>query len=231
VTYSVVARCADTGMFGIAIATAVPAVGSMCPHVASGVGAVVTQAWTNPFLGLDGLELLANGYSAEQALVKLVEGDPGRSLRQLAVVDHHGTVAAHSGSECSPYFGHLLGDGYSVQGNLLTGEETLTAMAEQMDRPHGSDLPQRLLDALHAGQLAGGDRRGRRSAAIKVYGAEDYPYMDLRVDDHAQPVEELLRLGGIWRRQILPLLEAMPTRANPLGLRPPAVGDPDLPAS
>lgn len=214
-TFSIVARCPDTGMLGVAIATAVPAVGSVCPFVAAGVGAVVTQSWTNPYLGLDGLDLLEAGLSAEQTLVELVAGDPGRDLRQLGIVDSRGGSVAYSGIKCADHYGHRTGPGFSVQGNMLTDEQVIDAMADSFVSATDVDFPQRLMAALQAGERAGGDRRGRQSAAVKVYAQERYPYMELRVDDHVDPVDELLRIGDVWRAQILPSLTMMPTREQP----------------
>ncbi len=214
-TFSIAARCPDTGMLGVAIATAVPAVGSVCPFVASGVGAVVTQSWTNPYLGLDGLDLLEAGLAAEQTLAELIAADSGRDLRQLGIVDARGGSAAYSGTKCADHYGHRTGPGYSVQGNMLTDEQVLDAMADSFVGAADVDFPQRLIAALQAGERAGGDRRGRQSAAIKVYARERYPYMDLRVDDHFDPVEELLRIGDVWRAQILPSLDMMPRREQP----------------
>lgn len=214
-TFSIAARCPDTGMLGVAVATAVPAVGAVCPFVTAGVGAVVTQSWTDPYLGLDGLVLLEAGRTADQTLAELIAADPGRDLRQLGVVDARGESAAYSGAKCADHYGHRAERGYCVQGNMLAGKQVLDAMADSFVGAADLDFPQRLMAALRAGERAGGDRRGRQSAAIKVYARERYPYMDLRVDDHPDPVEELLRIGDVWRSQILPSLDKMPTREQP----------------
>lgn len=216
-TFSLAARCARTGMLGVAVSTALPAVGSLCPFVAAKVGAVATQAWVNPYLGIDGLELLRSGHDASAALELLLAPDPGRDLRQLAVVDVQGGAVAFTGSDCTEWAGHLTGPGFAVQGNMLTGGNVLDAMAADFEQTTHQDLPERLVAALEAGQRVGGDKRGRQSAAVRVFWNEDYPYVDLRVDEHAQPVTELRRVWEVARRQLLPFITRMATRHNPLG--------------
>jgi uncharacterized Ntn-hydrolase superfamily protein len=204
-------------MTGVAVSTAVPAVGAICCFGAPGVGAVATQSWANPYLGIDGVELLRSGLSAEQVVERLIGADPGRDMRQLGVVDAQGNSAAHSGASCTDWFGHVTGPGYSIQGNMLTGGETVQAMQESFESTASLDLPERLVRALEAGQAVGGDKRGRQSAAVKVYWREEYPYLDLRVDEHAQPVAELRRVLEVARRQLIPFIEMMPTREDPIG--------------
>ena len=216
-TFSIAARCKRTGRLGVAVATAVPAVGALCPHVRAGVGAICTQSWTNPYLGIDGLGLLADGRSAAEALEVVLAGDPGRASRQVGIVDHHGASAAWSGEECTPWFGHHSGTDFAVQGNMLMGEATLNAMTDTFACTEPLDLPERLLLVLEAAQAAGGDKRGHQSAAVKVVHQEEYPYLDLRVDEHHHPVAELRRVFEIARRQYLPFIVGMPTRSNPLG--------------
>jgi uncharacterized Ntn-hydrolase superfamily protein len=223
-TFSIAARCARTGMFGVAVSTAVPGVGGICPFVKAGVGAVSTQSWVNPYLGIDGIALLADGASAEAALERLIADDPGRDVRQLGLVDKDGGSAAWSGKDCTPWFGHLTGRDYAVQGNMLVGEPTIRAMAEAFERGNALELPERLLVVLEAGQAAGGDKRGRQSAALKVMWREEYPYVDLRVDEHRHPVAELRRVFEVARQQYLPFIVGMPTRGNPLGNLPDEVG-------
>ncbi|MGH8544569.1 MAG: DUF1028 domain-containing protein, partial [Gammaproteobacteria bacterium] len=193
-TFSIAARCARTGMVGVAVSTAVPGVGGICPFVRAGVGAVSTQSWVNPYLGIDGIGLLAEGLGAQAALDRLIADDPGRDVRQVGIVDRNGESAAWSGKDCTPWFGHITGPDYAVQGNMLVGEPTIQAMAAAFERAAGLDLPERLLVVLEAGQAAGGDKRGRQSAAIKVMLREEYPYLDLRVDEHRHPVAELRRV-------------------------------------
>jgi len=216
-TFSIAARCSRTGMFGVAVSTAVPGVGSLCPFAKAGVGAIATQSWVNPYLGIDGLRLLEDGLSAAQTLERLLANDPGRNVRQIGLVDKHGESAAWSGSECVPWFGHITGSDFAVQGNMLVGEVTVRAMADAFQRAENLDLPERLLVALEAGQAAGGDKRGRQSAALRVMHTEEYPYCDLRVDEHRHPVAELRRIYEVARHQLLPFVGGLPTRQNPLG--------------
>ncbi len=219
-TFSVAARCKRTGMFGVAVSTRVPAVGMLCPFVMARVGAIASQARVNPYLGIDGLKLLAQGWSAQSALDKLLIDDPMRESRQLAIIDNQGRVAAYTGPQCNEWAGHHCGDGYSVRGNILVGKETIDAMAQTFEQNETDDLPERLLKVLEAGQAAGGDRRGRQSAALKVYDTEEYAYADLRVDEHADPVAELRRVFTIASQSLLPYIKVggMPTRANPAGI-------------
>ena len=216
-TFSIAARCARSGMLGVAVSTAVPGVGGICPFVRAGVGAVSTQSWVNPYLGIDGLTLMGEGLSAPAALDRLLAGDPGRDVRQLGLVDKSGGSAAWSGPNCTPWFGQITGRDFAVQGNMLVGEPTIAAMAEAFEQAAALDLTERLLVVLEAGQAAGGDKRGRQSAALRVFHTEEYPYLDLRVDEHRHPVAELRRVYEVARHQLLPFMRGMPTRANPLG--------------
>jgi len=223
-TFSIAACCAHTGMVGVAVSTAVPAVGAICPFVKAGVGAVSTQSWVNPYLGIDGIRLLEDGMSAKAALDKLIEGDPGRDVRQLGIVDRTGESASWSGKDCTSWFGHVTGSNYAIQGNMLVGEATIQAMARAFEQATSLDLPERLLVVLEAGQAAGGDKRGRQSATIKVMHKEEYPYLDLRVDEHRHPIAELRRVFEVARYQLLPFIEGMPTRERPEGNLPDEIG-------
>jgi uncharacterized Ntn-hydrolase superfamily protein len=222
-TFSIAARCERTGMLGVAVSTAVPGVGGICPFIAPGAGAVSTQSWVNPYLGIDGVRLMAGGMGAKAALKKLTAEDPGRDVRQVGLVDKSGQSAAWTGKGCVPWCGHVTGRNFAVQGNMLVGEETVTAMATAFERAAGLTLPERLIVVLEAGQAAGGDKRGRQSAALKVYYKEEFPYLDLRVDEHRHPVAELRRVFEVARHQLLPFVDGMPTRQNPLGDLPEAV--------
>jgi uncharacterized Ntn-hydrolase superfamily protein len=224
-TFSIAARCSRTGMLGVAVSTAVPAVGAVCPFIRPGVGAISTQSWVNPYLGIDGIRLLGEGLDAQAALDRLMADDPGRDVRQIGIVDAKGGSASWSGKDCTTWFGHRTGPDYAVQGNMLVGEPTILAMAEAFERGAGLMLAERLLAALEAGQAAGGDKRGRQSAAVKVYFKEEYPYVDLRADEHPQPVAELRRIFEVARHQLLPFVDGMPTRDNPLGDLPKEVAD------
>jgi uncharacterized Ntn-hydrolase superfamily protein len=232
-TFSMAARCPRSGMLGVAVSTAVPGVGAICPWVEAEVGAIATQSWVNPYLGIDGLAYLRGGMSAATTLNMLLAEDPGRDVRQIGIVDSHGNAAAHTGSECVTWAGHILGDGFCVQGNMLVGADTISAMASSARESGALDLPERLMLALEAAQTAGGDKRGKQSAGIRIFAKEAYPWLDLRVDEHRHPVAELRRVLEVARRQLMPFIAGMPTRANPLGdlqpettrmlLRPPAL--------
>ncbi len=195
-TFSIVARDPDQGLLGVAVSTAVPCVGGAVPHVRAGVGAIATQANTNIRLGIDGLRLLEFGLSPEAALKSLLEEDPEAAVRQVAGIDSRGRIFGYSGDQCVDWFGDRTGDNYSVQGNMLVGKETIDAMAESFERSTGH-LAFRLLEALEAGQAAGGDKRGRESAALVVapLGPDPWAKIDVRVDLHPDPVAELRRIG------------------------------------
>jgi uncharacterized Ntn-hydrolase superfamily protein len=216
-TFSIAARCPRTGMFGVAVSTAVPGAGPLVTFARSGVGAVATQSFVNVYLGIDGLKLLEQGLSAKETLDRLIEGDEGRDVRQVGVVDLDGRSAAWSGPSCVSWFGHRTGVNYSAQGNMLAGEETVQDMADAFERLDALDLPERLLVALEAAQAAGGDKRGRQSAALYVVDRDEYPLVDLRVDEHPYPVAELRRIFEIARHQLFPFREQLPDRTNQLG--------------
>ena len=216
-TFSIVARCRRTGELGVAVSTKVPAVGSLCPFVRAGVGAVATQAWVNPYLGPRVLDALASGAAAETALRSVVDAEVDRELRQLGVVDSTGRAAAFTGRDTDPWKGHRTGADHAVQGNMLVGEDTVAAMVDSFAASAEDALAERLLRALEAGQAAGGDRRGRQSAALIVCGEEDYPLVDLRVDEHAEPVAELRRVFEVAKRDLFPFVVALPTKRNPRG--------------
>lgn len=198
-TFSIVAHCQDEGAWGVAVASKFPAVGALVPWARAGVGAVATQAYAKFGFGPVGLRLMGEGMNAEAALGHLLAEDPGAASRQVALVDGNGGVAAHTGADCHAWAGHKPGAGFSVQGNLLAGEAVLDAMANGYRQSQG-ELADRLVAALRAGEYAGGDRRGRQSAAVLVarhnggYGGDNDRYLDLRVDDHEQPVGRLLEL-------------------------------------
>lgn len=213
-TFSIVARCHRTSQLGGAVSTAVPAVGSICPFVQAGVGAITSQSWVNPYLAIDGLELLAAGAAAQDALDRVLAGDDGRGLRQVGVVDAAGRAAAWTGADCTPWCGHRTGPGYAIQGNMLTGGAVVADMEAAFLATAEQDLAERLMQALEAGQAAGGDKRGKQSAALKVFEHEAYPWLDVRVDEHTAPVLGLRRVFGIAMRQLRPFVDAMPTRAG-----------------
>jgi len=219
-TFSIVARCPRTAMLGVAVSTAVPAVGALCPFVLPGVGAVSTQSWVNPYLAIEALDLMRGGATASEALGKVLERDDAAQLRQVGVVDSRGRAAAWTGDGCTPWCGHRTGDGFAVQGNMLVGEDTVLAMARSFESTEPLDLAERMMLALEAGQAAGGDKRGKQSASIKIFGQEEYAWLDLRVDEHPYPVAELRRILCIARLQLLPFVEGMPRRGAPAGALP-----------
>ena len=216
-TFSIAARCPRTGMLGVAVSTAVPAVGGLCAFVAPRIGAVATQSWVNPYLGIDGLALLKGGMPAKAALAKLLADDPGREVRQVGIVDAEGLAAAFTGKECTGWCGDEAGDGFTVQGNMLVSGETVAAMADAARASAALSLPERLMRVLEAGQKAGGDKRGKQSAYIKVHDAEEYPYLAIGVDDHPVPVAELRRVFEVARAQCLPFVTGLSTRQNSVG--------------
>jgi len=217
VTLSMVARCERTGQFGVGAMTAVPAVGKLLAHAAARTGAIATQASVNPYLGLDGLALLRQRLCADDVLVALKRADPRVESRQFAVVDAAGRTASFTGSECIAWAGALEGEGFSVQGNRLAGRAVLEAAAAAFRQHAALPLPERLIEALCAGDAAGGDRHEEESAAVYVVDLEDYPLWDIRVDQNDEPLVELRRLYAVFRERLLPEILRMPTRANPAG--------------
>lgn len=201
-TFSIVARDSATGELGVAVQSRAFSVGGAVPWAAAQVGAIATQASTNESFGPNGLTLLAAGLDARAALDTLLARDPEREHRQLAIMDARGHVAAHTGSSCLDWAGQRTGPGYSCQGNILAGAAVVEAMARAYETTAG-ELARRLLAALFAAQEAGGDKRGQQSAAILVVRpSERYPeyrtrYVDLRVEDHPDPITELIRVYEI----------------------------------
>ena len=216
-TFSIVGRCERTGQLGGAVASAGPGVGPMCLFARAGVGIVTSQSWCNPYLAYDGLDLMEQGLGAEEICEKLLSEDPGCDIRQVGYVDAKGGSAAFTGSQCAEWNGHVTGNNFSSQGNLLVGGETVTAMAEAFQRLEALDLAERLIASLEAGDAAGGDARGRQGAAVLVMYKERYPLVDLRADEHRYPVTELRRIYEVAKYQSLPFVAQMPTRNNPLG--------------
>lgn len=200
-TFSLVGRSANGDEWGVAVASKFLAVGCAVPAAAAGIGAIATQADANVAYKRDGMAQLALGRSAADTIATLLGGDDGREDRQLGVVDRDGRGATHTGARCFAWAGGVAGDGYAIQGNVLEGPEVITAMERAWrESDPGSPLARRLMTALAAGDAAGGDRRGRQSAALLVardgagYGGGDDVAVDLRVDDHPDPVTELSRL-------------------------------------
>jgi uncharacterized Ntn-hydrolase superfamily protein len=216
-TWSIIARDPATGAFGVAVATKFFAVGALCPHAAS-VGALATQALINPTFGPRGLRLLAEGIGAPHVVAALIESDEGRDTRQLHVLDRKGLIAAYTGKGCVDWCGHTIAADHSVAGNMLAGprvvEDTSVAYAANAKL----SFPRRLIAALKAGEAAGGDKRGKQSAALVICGEEEWPMLSLRVDDHADPLPELERLERVSRERYVHFRQFLPTRANPAGV-------------
>jgi uncharacterized Ntn-hydrolase superfamily protein len=203
-TFSIVGRDPATGELGVAVQSKFLSVGSVVPWVSAAVGAIATQSLANTSYGPDGLALLAQGLSAQEVMDRLVKADAGAQQRQVGIVDREGRSSTFTGKECFPWAGGVTGPNFAAQGNILVSEATVAAMAETFQSTEG-DLASRLVAALGAGQTAGGDSRGRQSAALYIakenggYGGQNDRYIDLRVDDHIEPITELQRLLGLWR--------------------------------
>jgi uncharacterized Ntn-hydrolase superfamily protein len=201
-TFSIVARCAKTSALGVCVATAVPAVGSVVPHAEEGVGAIATQAYTEIFYGIKGLQLLKMGFSPQTALETMLKEDKNREVRQVTIIDKDGRTAAFTGKKTIDWKGHLTGKNYAVAGNMLIRSKVIEAMAGTFENSKG-ELAERLMKALEAGQKAGGDKRGKVSAALLVVGErqiETRPFLDLRVDEHQNPVKELRRIYEVYKK-------------------------------
>ena len=217
-TWSIVARDPATGAFGVAVATRFFAVGALCPFADGGIGAGATQALINPLYAFDALRLMGEGFDAQAVLQRLIDADAGRATRQLHVQDAAGRIAAHTGADCVPWCGHVLMSCLSVAGNMLAGPEVLAETARAYEE--GAEMPfaRRLIAALMAGEAAGGDQRGKQSAALRIHTSEPYPALDLRVDDHADPLAELARLEAVSRERYVHFAGYLPTRAVPAGV-------------
>lgn len=217
-TWSIIARDTAGGRIGVAVATCNFAVGARVPHVKTGIGAVCTQALTNPFFGPRGLALLTAGGTAEDVVRMLMMADEGRDHRQVHVMDREGRFAAATGAVCVGWCGHLVREAISVAGNMLAGPDVIRATADAYEAAAELPLPERLVRAMQAGEEAGGDKRGRQSAALIVHDEEDSPMLDIRVDDHADPLAELARLELVSRERAIHARRFGPTRDNPTGL-------------
>jgi uncharacterized Ntn-hydrolase superfamily protein len=217
VTWSLIARDAS-GAFGIAVATKNFAVGCRVPHIESGIGAVATQALSNPFYGVKGIKLLRDGKSAADVVKTLTAADAGREHRQLHVMDATGCTAAHTGKECIDWCGSTAGEGFSVAGNMLAGPAVIAETAKVYAANSALPFPRRLIAALKAGQAVGGDKRGKQSAALLICGEEEWPDLDLRVDDHTDPLGELERLEAVSRERWVHFSKLLPSKRDPVGV-------------
>ena len=219
-TFSILVHCPPTattpGAFGAAVASRFFAVGALCTHAEGRVGALSTQALVNPSYGPEGIALLRAGATAADTVARLVTPDPGRDQRQLHVIDAEGRVAQHTGPGCIAWSGQRHDTNISVAGNMLAGPAVLDAMLEGFATTAGP-LALRLIAALQAGENAGGDKRGRQSAAVRVHTDDPTPDLDIRADDHPDPLAELRRLHRISLVRFAPARALMPGRANRWG--------------
>ena len=216
-TWSIVARD-STGALGVAVASRFFAVGALCSYASSGVGAVATQALVNPHLGPAALAGLAEGDEPARVLADVIAEDAGRDVRQLHLVDARGRAVAYTGSACVGWCGHITGAGFSVAGNMLAGPRVIGDVADAYREHAELDFAERLLLAMEAGEAAGGDKRGKQAAALRIVTTERYPALDLRVDDHPEPLHELRRLLTKSLERFQPFVACLPSRANPSGI-------------
>jgi uncharacterized Ntn-hydrolase superfamily protein len=230
-TWSIIARDSATGQFGIAVATKFFAVGARVPHIAPGIGGVATQALVNPYYGIDGVRLLQDGKSPQETIAALLATDEGRESRQLHIMDAQGRIAAHTGKDCVDWCGHLKGDGFSIAGNMLAGPQVLDETARAYRTNVTLPFAQRLIAAMRAGDSAGGDKRGKQSAALLINSGEEWSALDLRADDHADPLAELERLERVSRERWVHFRKFLPTRQNPAGITDRATIDASIAAA
>lgn len=225
-TWSILARDAQ-GNFGVAIASRFFAVGLLCVHTRAGVGAIATQALMNPLYGPAGLDLLAQSARADEGagtgasaavVAALTAADSGQANRQVHVLPAHGPGAAHTGSACIDWCGHQVHEGFSVAGNMLAGPQVVEATVRAYREAAGLPLAERLLHAMVAGEAAGGDKRGKQAAGLRIQGSEAYPALDLRVDDHTDPLTELQRLYQVSLERYQPFVACLPGREQPAGV-------------
>ena len=216
-TWSIVARDAS-GALGVSVASRFFAVGALCPHAHSGVGALSTQALVNPLYGTRGLALLAKGNTPADVIHTLTFADAGREHRQIHIIDAEGNIAAHTGVECIEWCGQISGEGYSVAGNMLAGPQVIEDTAQFYDAARELPFAERLIAAMEAGEAAGGDKRGKQAVALLICTTEAYPTLDLRVDDHEDPLRELNRLYIRSLERFQPVVACLPSRARPAGI-------------
>ncbi|MBR1220228.1 DUF1028 domain-containing protein [Bradyrhizobium sp. U87765 SZCCT0131] len=216
-TWSIIARDHATGHLAIAGATRFFAVGARVPFIASGVGAIATQALLNSFYGVEGLALLRQGLAPAEVVAQLTASDGGRDYRQLHMIDATGRMAAHTGAACVGWCGHCTAEGFSIAGNMLAGPEVIDTTAATFAAAAALPLAQRLIAAMRAGEAAGGDRRGRQSAALLLHGDEPWSDLDLRVDDHEDPLAELARLEQVSRERWVHFRRFLPRSGDRVG--------------
>jgi len=199
------------------------AVGALCPAAKSHKGALSSQALMNPHYVRDAIAALDSGTSASDIVARLTSADTGRDVRQFHVVDAAGRVAAHTGAQCIEWCGHVAGEGFSVAGNMLAGPAVVERCARAYEENAALPFAERLIAAMEAGEAAGGDKRGKQAAALLICTTEDYPFLDLRVDDHADPLAELRRLYGVSLERFQPFLSCLANAKSPAGVTDRAV--------
>jgi uncharacterized Ntn-hydrolase superfamily protein len=224
-TWSIIAKDNATGQIGIAVATKFFAVGARVPHIAPEIGAIATQALVNPYYGIDGLKLLREGRAPDDIIETLIAADAGHASRQLHIMDAMGRIAAYTGKDCVDWCGHLKGEGFSIAGNMLASARVLDDTAKAYLANAGLPFARRLIAAMRAGEEAGGDKRGKQSAALLIYGTEEWSDLDLRVDDHTDPLSELARLEAVSRERWVHFRKFLPSRKNPAGITDRAIID------
>jgi uncharacterized Ntn-hydrolase superfamily protein len=217
-TWSLIAHDPKTGMIGIAVSTCAFAVGARVPTIVTGVGAVASQSFVNPYYGPDAIALMRKGASAQDALDAITKADDGRAMRQVHIMDRHHQFAAFTGDGCVDWCGSLIRDHFSVAGNMLAGPQVIEETAHCYENNAGLPFPQRLIEALKAGEAVGGDKRGKQSAALLIHDDQDYAYLDLRVDDHDDPLTELTRLESVSRGRYIHFRKFMPSNTNRAGV-------------
>jgi uncharacterized Ntn-hydrolase superfamily protein len=216
-TFSIVARDPSSGAVGIAVASRFFAVGAMVPYL-SARAAVASQAFVSPLWGIEGLRALDGGHAPEDVLADLVDRDAGATNRQAHMIDMQGRIAQHTGAQCVDWAGHCKADNVSVAGNMLAGPEVIEAMLAAWQSAEDQGFVERLLTAMDAGEAAGGDKRGRQSAALVVHEGQAYPAIDVRADDHSEPLSELRRLLAVSEERFALFRKAMPTEQSFAGM-------------
>ncbi|WP_137700762.1 DUF1028 domain-containing protein [Marimonas lutisalis] len=216
-TFSIVARDPDSGAIGIAVASRFFAVGAMVPNV-SAHAAVASQAFVNPLWGLEGLRRLDGGEAPADILADLVARDKGQANRQAHMIAPDGQIAQHTGADCVDWAGHCMAENVSIAGNMLAGPQVIEAMMDAWQAAGNLNMVERLLAAMDAGEAAGGDKRGRQSAALVLHEGQPYPALDIRADDHAEPLTELRRLLAVSQERFALFSKAMPTVENFSGM-------------
>ena len=208
-TFTITARCENTGMFGIAICTAIPCVGAFTNYFKPEVGAIAVTGLVDPYIGFSGIKMMSEGMTASEVKENLLKDRTDLSKRQFAIVDKHGNTEAFTSSDCSDHKSQVCKKNFVVTANMMVDETTVNNMVLSFESSAGKELAERLLLALEAGNATPGDKRGRQSASLQVIYKDDFKYRDFRVDVHETPVEELRRIYEIGKKQIFPLLSLM----------------------